>query len=100
MSQLWNSLNQALDDWSMMQQTDGDEGADWAETFELHFYEFIDAFKYWYEQLPEQPDTLEELEKLPEVIKIQEKLPDPLQLNFVMEMEEIIDDLSTIRYDD
>ncbi|AOM82906.1 hypothetical protein [Salisediminibacterium beveridgei] len=95
-----NTLNQALEDWSMMQKTDGDEGADWAETFELHFYEFIDDFKKWYESLPEKPQTVEKLEEMSEVKEIQDKLPGPLQLNFTMEMEEIVDGLSTTRYDD
>lgn len=35
----------AMEAWSMMQKTSGDEGAEWAERFERYFYEFIDELK-------------------------------------------------------
>ena len=33
----------AMEAWSMMQKTSGDEGAEWAERFERYFYDFIAA---------------------------------------------------------
>lgn len=100
MSTLRQSLETTLEDWKMMQETEGDEGADWAERFELHFYEFIEEFERWFNQLNPQPQSLEELEKMEEVKEIQQLLPDPLQLNFSLEMEEIIDGIETTRVDD
>ena len=93
------ALNEALHDWGMMQKTEGDEGAEWAEIFERHFYVFIDEFESWLLNLDNQPTTLEKAEKLKEVEKIQDKLPAPLQLNFSMELERIIDGLESTRFD-
>ena len=93
------SLNIALEDWSMMQKTDGDEGEETAERFERHFYEFIDHFKSWFHTLNPMPTDVLEAEDLPEVIEIQNKLPGPLQLNFLTELELIIDGIERSRFD-
>jgi hypothetical protein len=93
------ALDVALEDWSMMQKTAGDEGAEWAERFERNFYEFIDEFEKWFHTLDNQPKHLEEAEELKEVEEIQAILPGPLQLNFTMELERIIDGLETSRFD-
>lgn len=100
MEVLREALKTTLEDWKMMQVTEGDEGAEWAERFELHFYEFIEEFEWWFKQLDPQPQSLDELESIDEVKKIQSLLPDPLQLNFSIEMEEIIDGRETTRVDD
>ncbi|WP_096200616.1 hypothetical protein [Bacillus sp. FJAT-45350] len=94
-----SALQTALDDWSMMQKTSGDEGAEWAERFERHFYEFVDVFKKWFISLEPKPSSLEDAEKLEDVKQIQELLPGPLQLNFTIELEEIIDGIKTTRFD-
>lgn len=93
------SLNVALEDWSMMQKTAGDEGVEWAERFERHFYEFIDEFEKWFQLLDQQPKLLEDAEKLREVEDIQNILPGPLQLNFTIELERILDRLETSHFD-
>gem|GEM_PF-3032099 len=93
------ALNEALEDWAMMQKTEGDEGAEWAERFERHFYIFIDELAKWIQGLPTQPQTIEEAEELTEIKELQEKLPGPLVLNFTMELEMIIDGHDTSRFD-
>lgn len=99
MENVSNALKMILEDWKMMQETEGDEGEEAAERFETHFYQFIDEFKRWFKSLDQQPQTLEELEEMDEVKSIQQSLPDPLQLNFMTEMEEIIDGVETSRFD-
>lgn len=93
------ALNVALEDWSMMQKTAGDEGAESAERFEKNFYEFIGEFEKWFQLHDHQPNNLEDAEKLREVKEIQDILPGPLQLNFTMELERIIEGIETTRYD-
>lgn len=100
MKDVIEKLEVALTDWAMMQKTEGDEGADWAERFEMHFYEFAEAFEAWYHALPNKPENSEALLKMEEVKVIQGKLPGPLQLNFEMEIEEMVDGLDTFRHDD
>lgn len=93
------SLDVALADWGLMQQTSGDEGAEHAERFERHFYDFIDEFEKWFCTLDPQPKELEDAESLKEVEQIEDLLPGPLQLNFTMELERIIDGYQTTRFD-
>jgi hypothetical protein len=85
------TLQEVLDDWDMMQTTTGDEGAEWAEVFERHFYIFIDALKKWMDHLEHPPENIDEAEKMPEIKSIEEKLPAPLQLNFMTELEMIVE---------
>ncbi|WNF38191.1 hypothetical protein RJD24_07115 [Bacillaceae bacterium IKA-2] len=99
MENVSNALKIVLEDWKMVQETEGDEGEEAAERFEMHFYQFIDEFKLWFKSLDQPPQTLEELEEMDEVKSIQQLLPDPLQLNFMTEMEEIIDGVETNRFD-
>ena len=93
-------LEVALEDWAMMAKTSGDEGADWAEQFEKNFYEFIDELKVWYQHLQQPPTTIEEAEALPEIQEIAGRLPAPLELNFITELELIIEGIDRVRYDD
>ncbi|WP_078553646.1 hypothetical protein [Bacillus alkalicellulosilyticus] len=93
------ALEIALDDWAMMQQTDGDEGAECAERFERHFYLFIDECKEWFHTLETKPKDIIEAESLKEIEELQQRLPGPLQLNFLTELEDIIDGIETKRYD-
>jgi hypothetical protein len=93
------ALDLALEDWGMMQKTSGDEGAEWAERFERNFYEFIDEFEKWFHTLDSKPKDIEGAEELKEVEEIQDLLPGPLQLNFTMELERIVDGLETSRFD-
>ncbi|WP_261133622.1 hypothetical protein [Bacillus sp. Marseille-Q3570] len=92
-------LDAALEDWEEMQKTRGDEGAEWAERFERHFYDMIGAVKYWYHSLETKPGSYEELESMSEMEEIQEQLPGPLQLNFLAELEDIYDGLEKKSYD-
>lgn len=85
------ALQTAMDDWGMMQKTVGDEGADWAERFERDFYVFIEEFEKWFTLLDKKPKTTEEAEKIHEIQEVQSELPGPLQLNFEMELERIVD---------
>jgi hypothetical protein len=93
------ALIMTLEDWNMMQKTSGDEGAEWAERFEMNFYIFIDEFEKWLLSLQVQPATLDEAENLIQVIEIQDQLPGPLQLNFSLELERIMDGVETSRFD-
>ncbi|WP_247747430.1 hypothetical protein [Alkalihalobacillus sp. BA299] len=94
-----DALDVALQDWGMMQETSGDEGAEHAERFERHFYDFIDEFEKWFQTLDPQPKEVKEAEDLAEVLQIENLLPGPLQLNFTMELERIIDGYETTRFD-
>jgi len=89
----------AMEAWDMMQKTSGDEGAEWAERFERYFYEFIDELKKWWKTLQPKPTTIEEAEGLPEIQKWMERIPAPLQLNFLTELEDILDGIDTVRFD-
>lgn len=92
-SKVMEALNTALEYWGHMQTTSGDEGAEWATIFERHFYLFIEQFETWYSSLDRKPKVIEEAEQLKEVQEIQGKLPGPLQLNFIIELERIVDGL-------
>jgi hypothetical protein len=89
----------AMEAWSMMQKTSGDEGAEWAERFETYFYEFIDELKKWWENLQPKPTTMEEAEEFPEIKKWMEQIPAPVQINFLTELEDIMDGFETERFD-
>lgn len=93
-------LEVALEDWEMMAKASEDESEDSAERFEMHFYEFIDELKAWYQHLEQPPATIEEAENLTEIKEIAERLPAPLELNFYTELELIIEGKDRIRYDD
>jgi hypothetical protein len=89
----------AMEAWSMMQKTSDDEGAEWAERFERYFYEFIDELKKWWTTLDPKPKDIEEAEQLPEIKKWMEQIPAPVQLNFLTELEDIVDGVDTVRFD-
>ncbi|WP_257350433.1 hypothetical protein [Pseudalkalibacillus decolorationis] len=93
------ALDKALFDWEQMQSTFGDDGAEWAERFERHFYLMIDELKKWYLQLSTKPDKLEQLESMPEIEGVSNKLPAPLQLNFMTELEDIFDGFEKKSFD-
>ncbi len=92
-------LSIVLEDWEQMQNTSRDEGAEWAERFERHFYEMIDTLKSWYISLDVKPASYEEMESMPEIEKILVQLPGPLHLNFLTEIEDIYDGLEKESYD-
>jgi hypothetical protein len=89
----------AMEAWEMMQKTAGDEGAEWAERFERYFYEFIEDLKNWWKTLDHKPSNMEEAEALPGIKMWMEKIPEPVQLNFLTELEDMIDGLDTVRFD-
>jgi hypothetical protein len=89
----------AIEAWDMMQKTSGDDGAEWAERFERYFYEFIDELKEWWATLDPKPTKLDEAEALPEIKKWMEQIPAPVQLNFLTELEDILDGVETERFD-
>jgi hypothetical protein len=99
MNRITETFETAMEAWDMMQKTAGDEGAEWAERFERYFYEFIEELKKWWETLDPKPSNMEEAEALPEIKKWMEQIPDPVQLNFLTELEDIIDGLDTVRFD-
>lgn len=92
-------LEEALGDWAMMGKTDGDEGEDTAERFEKNFYEFVELFEHAFHTLSPAPESMEEAEQLDEIKIIQQKLPVPLQLNFELELERVIDGEKDQRFD-
>lgn len=92
-------LEVALEDWERMKKVSENESEEYAERFEMHFYEFIDELKVWYHHLEQPPATIEEAENLAEIKEIAERLPEPLQLNFFTELEFIMDGLDQERYD-
>jgi hypothetical protein len=97
--QVIKTLDTALEDWNMMQKTSGDEGAEWAERFERHFYDFTDELQVWITGLDYTPKDIDEAEAMSEIKEIVARLPDPLQLNLTIELENILDGISTTRYD-
>lgn len=92
-------LETALEDWEMMKNASEDEADEVAERFERHFYEFIDVLKIWYQNLEQPPSTIEEAENLSEIKEMIERLPAPLDLNFMTELELIIEGEEQVRYD-
>ncbi|AST89846.1 hypothetical protein ACWE42_11685 [Sutcliffiella cohnii] len=88
-----------MEAWGMMQKTSGDEGAEWAERFERYFYEFIEELKKWWMTLDSKPTTIEELEELPEIKKWMDKIPAPVQLNFLTELEDMLEGVDSERFD-
>lgn len=92
-------LQTALEDWEMMKKASENESEESAERFEMHFYEFIDELKVWYQQLEQPPSTIEEAENLNEIKDIIELLPAPLELNFLNELELIVEGEEQVRYD-
>jgi hypothetical protein len=92
-------LEMALEDWEMMKKASEDEAEECAERFERHFYEFIDQLKSWYQHLEQPPVTIEEAENLSEIKEIINVLPSPLEINFLTELELIIDGIDQVRFD-
>jgi len=92
-------LEIALEDWEMMKRASEDESEECAERFERHFYEFIEELKIWYQHLEQPPATIEDTETLSEIREILERLPAPLELNFLTELELMIDGEDQVRYD-
>lgn len=92
-------LEMALEDWEMMKTASEDESEECAERFEMHFYEFIDELKIWYQHLDQPPATIEKAENLTEIKEIVKRLPAPLELNFYTELELIIEGIDRVRYD-
>ncbi len=92
-------LETALEDWELMKTALEDESEEVAERFEMHFYEFIDELKIWYQHLEERPSTIEDAENLSEIREMIERLPAPLELNFLTELELIIEGEERVRYD-
>jgi len=92
-------LETALEDWEMMKTASESESEEYAERFELHFYEFIDELKLWYQHLEQPPLTIEEAENLSEIREIIDHLPAPLELNFLTELELIIEGEDRVRFD-
>jgi hypothetical protein len=89
----------AIAAWGMMQKTDGDDGAEWAERFERYFYEFINELKIWYNSLDEKPETIEEAEDLPVIKGFANQIPGPVYITFLTELEDIIEGFETSRFD-
>ncbi|CAG9621644.1 hypothetical protein [Sutcliffiella rhizosphaerae] len=94
-----DNLMLILEDWSWMQNTEGDEGSEWAEKLETDFYRFIRTFETWLQRQLSKPFTIEEAESLSFVQEILETLPAPLQLNFLNELERIVDGEEDSWYD-
>ncbi|MBM7652815.1 hypothetical protein [Neobacillus cucumis] len=92
-------LETALEDWRLMEISSEDEAEECAERFERHFYEFIDELKVWFQHLEQPPSSIEEAENLIEIKELMERLPTPLDLNFLTELELIIDGEDQVRYD-
>ncbi len=98
-NQVKRKLDAALEDWEMMTKASEDESEECAERFEMHFYEFIDELKIWYQHLDQPPTTIEDAKNLTEIKEIVKRLPAPLELNFYTELELIIEGIDRVRYD-
>jgi hypothetical protein len=99
MNAVKEKLKIALEDWEMMKKASEDESDETAERFERHFYEFIDELKIWYQHLEQPPTTIEEAETLTEISELLDLLPSPLELNFLTELELIIEGEERVQYD-
>jgi hypothetical protein len=89
----------ALHDWELMKTASEEESEEVAERFEMHFYQFIDELKSWYQHLEQPPTTIEEAENLSEIKEVLEQMPAPLELNFYTELELIIEGEERFRFD-
>ena len=96
---LFTSLATAIEHWESMGSADMDDAESAADRFEQSFYEFVDVFRHWVDQLSERPDTVEELLKIPTCQSIMDRLPVPLLLNFETEAELIIDQMTRVEED-
>ncbi|WHY88645.1 hypothetical protein QNH39_12765 [Neobacillus novalis] len=92
-------LETALEDWEMMKNAAESESEECAERFEMNFYKFIDELKLWYQHLNQPPSTIEEAENLSEIREMIDRLPAPLELNFLTELELIIEGEDRVRFD-
>ncbi|WP_082195800.1 hypothetical protein [Neobacillus vireti] len=92
-------LETALEDWEMMNDAAESESEECAERFEMNFYKFIDELKLWYQHLNQPPSTIEEAENLSEIREMIDRLPAPLELNFLTELELIIEGEDRVRFD-
>ena len=92
-------LKTALEDWEMMKIASENDSEDCAERFEMHFYAFIDELKIWFQHLEHAPSTIEAAENLIEIREIIQRLPAPLELNFLTELELMIDGEDQVRFD-
>jgi len=99
MNRVKQKLETALEDWEWMKKSSDEESEECAERFERHFYEFIDELKNWYQHLEQPPLSIEEAENLIEIKELVERLPAPLELNFMTELELIIEGIDQVRYD-
>ncbi|WP_246944835.1 hypothetical protein [Bacillus pinisoli] len=99
MTKMNEYFDTAMEAWSMMQKTEGDEGAEWAERFERYFYEFISELKFWWTELDEKPVTVEEVEELPIIQNFAQRIPGPVYITFITELEDIMDGFDTSRFD-
>ncbi|MBM7662959.1 hypothetical protein JOC85_003770 [Bacillus mesophilus] len=99
MDKMSEHFDTALEAWSMMQKTEGDEGAEWAERFERYFYELMNELKVWYNTLEVKPETVEEVEELPTIKRFAEQIPGPVYITFLTELEDIVEGFETSRFD-
>jgi hypothetical protein len=90
------TLDTALANWKSMSEPGSGEAEATADQFESSFYTFIDAVRDWFNQLDQQPQTLEKFMELPLIQDILERLPAPLHLNFETEAELIIENIRRV----
>ncbi|BBH20413.1 hypothetical protein Back11_17580 [Paenibacillus baekrokdamisoli] len=92
------ALQATLRNWTAMSRSNMDEAESTADGFEASFYLFIDVVRDWFNDLEQQPRTLEQLLELPMILTIIDLLPAPLYLNFETEAELIVE--NSLRHDE
>lgn len=99
LSDVLNGVNRLLILFLTKKISSEDERENSAERFEMHIYEFIDERKVWYQHLEQTPAAIEEAEDLTEIKEIAKRLHAPLELNFLTELELIIEGKDQVRFD-
>ncbi|MCY0870150.1 MAG: hypothetical protein OWT27_06135 [Firmicutes bacterium] len=88
------ALQIVLANWSAMRTSGLDDAADDAERFEQSFYAFSEELQAYVQAFSSQAGgARDERDALPSaaLARWREALPDPLQLNFDLELQDIVD---------
>jgi len=88
------ALGVVLANWNAMRTSGMDDAADDAERFEQSFYAFVEALQAYVQARSAVSGAGQSVQDLLAAVPLarwRQALPDPLQLNFDMELQDIVD---------